>query len=129
MTLLVADPLPDAMSERQACDALDVCRNSLRAARKRYFFCGPPSPYRRKRKETVQPKALSAQEREQVKEVLYSDEYANQPPVQVYYSLLDQNISFVLSCYIHNSNFNTLPRSGYVQRPAHWRSKLARVFA
>ena len=47
MTLLVADPLPDAISERQACDVLDVCRNSLRAARKRYFFCGPPSPYRR----------------------------------------------------------------------------------
>ena len=92
MTLLVADPLPDAISERQACDVLDVCRNSLRAARKRYFFCGPPSPYRRKRKETVQPKALSAQEREQVKEVLYSDEYANQPPVQVYYSLLQHSI-------------------------------------
>ena len=92
MTLLVADPLPDAISERQACDVLDACRNSLRAARKRYFFCGPPSPYRRKRKETVQPKALSAQEREQVKEVLYSDEYANQPPVQVYYSLLQHSI-------------------------------------
>ena len=45
MTLLVADPLPDAISERQACDVLDACRNSLRAARKRYFFCGPPSPY------------------------------------------------------------------------------------
>ena len=92
MTLLMADSLPDAISERQACDVLDACRNSLRAARKRYFFCGPPSPYRRKRKETVQPKALSAQEREQVKEVLYSDEYVNQPPVQVYYNLLQYSI-------------------------------------
>lgn len=26
MTLLVADPLPDAISERQACDVLDVNR-------------------------------------------------------------------------------------------------------
>ncbi len=92
MTLLMADSLPDAISERQACDVLDVCRNSLRAARKRYFFCGPPNPYRRKRKETVQPRALSQEEREQVKEVLYSDEYVNQPPVQVYYNLLQYSI-------------------------------------
>ena len=73
-------------------DVLDACRNSLRAARKRYFFCGPPNPYRRKRKETVQPRALSQEEREQVKEVLYSDEYVNQPPVQVYYNLLQYSI-------------------------------------
>ena len=92
MTLLMADSLPDAIAERQACDVLDACRNSLRAARKRYFFCGPPNPYRRKRKETVQPRALSQEEREQVKEVLYSDEYVNQPPVQVYYNLLQYSI-------------------------------------
>ena len=28
MTLLVAKFLPNAMSERQACDVLDVCRNN-----------------------------------------------------------------------------------------------------
>lgn len=36
------------------------------------YFAPPPSPYRRKRKETVQPKALSKEEREQVSEVLYA---------------------------------------------------------
>ena len=92
MTLLVAKPLPEGVSEHQACNVLDVCRNSLRAARKRYLFCGPPNPYRRKRKETVQPRALSQDEREQLKEVLYSDEYVNQPPVQGYYSLLQHSI-------------------------------------
>src|SRR3546814_6661556 len=35
---------------------------------------------------------LSTQEREHVKELLGSDEYVNQPPVQVYYRLLQQSI-------------------------------------
>lgn len=43
-----SESLPISVSERQACDVLDVCRNSLRAARQRYYFCGPPNPYRRK---------------------------------------------------------------------------------
>ncbi len=92
MRLVAAESLPINVSERQACDVLNVCRNSVRAARRRYYFCGPPSPYRRKRTRTVQSKALSPQEREHVKEVLASDEYVNQPPVQVYYRLLQQSI-------------------------------------
>ena len=85
MRLVASESLPINVSERQACDVLNVCRNSVRAARRRYYFCGPPSPYRRKRTKTAQPKALSTQEREHVKELLGSDEYVNQPPVQVYY--------------------------------------------
>ncbi len=38
MSLLVAESLPALVSERQTCDVLDVCRNSLRAARKRYYW-------------------------------------------------------------------------------------------
>lgn len=90
MSLVLNEQLPAGVSERAACAVLDICRNSLRAARASYHFCGPVSPYRRKRKETLQPRALSAEERAVVKEVLLSAEYHDQPPVQVYYSLLEQ---------------------------------------
>lgn len=92
MNLLLEEPLPTRVSEREACDVLDICRNSLRAARSRYHFCGPASPYRRKRKETQQPRALSTEERAQVTEVLTSPQYHDQPPAQVYYGLLQQGI-------------------------------------
>lgn len=68
---------------------LGLCRNSVRAARKRYQFCGPPCPYRRKHKTNQQPNALSATERQEIKDTLLRDEYANQPPIQVYYHLLE----------------------------------------
>ena len=90
MNLLLTDPLPAGVSEREACVVLDICRNSLRAARDRYHFCGPISPHRRTRKATQQPRALSAEEREVVREVLTSEAYRDQPPAQVYYSLLEQ---------------------------------------
>lgn len=92
MMQLVRQPLPDRVSEREACDVLDLCRNSVRAARARYHFMGPASPYRRKRERSSQPRALSEAERSKVTEVLTSDEYADQPPAQVYYSLLQQGI-------------------------------------
>lgn len=92
MSLVLEGRLPADISEREACHALDLCRNSLRAARERYHFCGPLSPYRRKRKDTQQPRALSAEERTQVTEVLTGDEYQNQPPAQVYFNLLQQGI-------------------------------------
>ena len=92
MTRLLEEPLPFAVSERQACDALAICRNSLRAARARHGFCGPVSPERRKRRQAHQPRGLSAEERAEVKAVLTSPDYQDQPPTQVYYSLLQQGV-------------------------------------
>lgn len=83
MMQLVRQPLPDRVSEREACDVLDLCRNSVRTARARYHFMGPPSPYRRKRAHSCQPRALSEEERNRITEVLTSDECADQPPAQV----------------------------------------------
>lgn len=51
MINLVETPLPAEVSERAACEALALWRNTLRATRTRYHFCGPVSPYRQKRKE------------------------------------------------------------------------------
>lgn len=90
MSLLIDDQLPAHVSERQACDALNLCRNSLRAARARARFCGPVSPHRHRRRPAPQPRALSEAERTQVVQVLTSDHYQDQPPAQVYYDLLQQ---------------------------------------
>lgn len=92
MNLLVEDQLPRGVSEREACNVLDICRNSLRAARARYHFFGPISPYRRKRRKARQPRALSEEERMQATDILTSTEYQDQPPAQVYYSLLQQGV-------------------------------------
>lgn len=92
MKLLLDGPLPTGVSERAACSVLNICRNSWRAARARSQFCGPISPYRRQRQETQQPRALSAEERKEVREVLLSAEYHDQPPAQVYFSLLEQGV-------------------------------------
>ena len=50
------------------------------------------SPYRQKRKDSQQPRALTADERAEVLAVLTSEEYHDQPPTQVYYSLLGKGI-------------------------------------
>ncbi|XEI34815.1 hypothetical protein NMD14_09815 [Aeromonas veronii] len=70
MTLLLDEPMPANVSERNACSVPGICRNSLRTARARVHFCGPVSPYRRKRKETRQLRALSTEERAAVRPTL-----------------------------------------------------------
>lgn len=80
-----------SISERAVCDALDINRNTFRNANRAHRFCGPPAPQQGLcRKQSSQPRALSEREREEVKSVLTSDQYCNQPPVEVYYSLLEQ---------------------------------------
>lgn len=92
MSLLLDSPLPAGISERKACDVLAICRNTLRAIRDRFQFCRPVNRLRQQRKEAPQPRALSEEERQNVRAVLNSDEYHNQPPAQVYHSLLQQGV-------------------------------------
>lgn len=88
--MLVEQPLPLHVSERMACNVLNLCRNSLRNARKKFLFCGPIMPVNRSRKQAPQPRALSESERQEVKAVLNSNTYCDQPPIQVYHDLLQQ---------------------------------------
>lgn len=78
------------LSERVVCDALDLCRNTLRKARQDYYFCGPKLPAGLSRIRSVQPNALSDSERQEVLNLLNRPEYCNQPPVQVYFDLLQK---------------------------------------
>ena len=92
MNLLLNVPWPPGVSERQACEVLDLCCNSWRAARARAQFCGPINPLRRKRGVAGQPRALSPEQRAEVQKVLTDDQHHDQPPVQVFHSLLERGV-------------------------------------
>ena len=72
----------------RACHVLELNRSTVFARRKR---AANDLPVRRSRREAVQPRALSQQERATVTRILHSEEYCDQPPAEVYQRLLEQN--------------------------------------
>lgn len=71
-----------------ACEVLGLNRSTVYRRRKAAVDTHPP---RRSRKESVQPRALSAHEREHVIETLHSAPYCDQPPAEVYQRLLEKD--------------------------------------
>jgi putative transposase len=86
--MMIAESLSSGMTERLACKVLNLCRNTVRSARRRLSFIGPQELPSRCRKDARQPKALDAHEQQQVLEVLNDESYCNQPPMRVYHNLL-----------------------------------------
>ena len=84
MNLLIAER-PTHVPLQAACNALGLNRSSVYARRTRTQ--GEPQ---RSRKSAPQPRALSAQERQRVRDVLASAEFCNQPPLEVYHTLLER---------------------------------------
>ncbi len=78
---------PAGLSLTQACQSLQLNRSSVYARRDRAANDSPPQ---RSRQKSVQPRALSAQERATVINTLHSEPYRDQPPAEVYHSLLEQ---------------------------------------
>lgn len=79
---------PERLPMVQACRALAVNRSSVYARRRRATHAGEPQ---RSRRHAVQPRALSEAERQTVIETLHSEAYCDQPPVEVYQRLLEQD--------------------------------------
>lgn len=78
-----ADDVPLAT----ACDALGIPRSTFYARQAtRERTAG------RSRKHVWQPRALRAEERQRVREILNSEEFCNQPPAEVYQRLLERGI-------------------------------------
>jgi putative transposase len=78
--------LADQLSVRQACRLLTLSRATFyRRGVKPREFCGPRIPKR-------VPRALSAPEREEVRQILYSDRFVNQSVREVYATLLDEGL-------------------------------------
>ena len=80
-----AEELLPQVGAGRVCDALGVSRATL---------------YRRRRRETTEPppsrpppaRALESGERQQVLEVLRSERFMDQPPAEVYATLLDEEV-------------------------------------
>ncbi|HEK0781913.1 TPA: IS3 family transposase [Proteus mirabilis] len=90
--MIAANELPPSLSERKVCDVLSLCRNTYRSLRRKLSFIGPYLPPDRCRKNSYQPRALKPAERKEVLDVFGRDEYQNQPPVQIYYHLLQLGV-------------------------------------
>jgi len=79
---------PDKLPLAQACRVLGLNRSTVYAHQKRAANDEPPQ---RSRQQSVQPRALSDQERAAVVETLHSEPYHDQPPAEVYQRLLEQD--------------------------------------
>ncbi len=83
----VLEQKPDSLPMTQACRGLALNRSTLYARRHR---AANDAAVNRSRQHAVQPRALSAQERATVIDTLHSEDYCDQPPAEVYQSLLEQ---------------------------------------
>jgi putative transposase len=86
---VVLEQKPPRLPLSRACHALSLNR-SVVYAHQRHAANDERAP-RRSRKQATQPRALSAEERDDVEKVLHSKAYVNQPPAEVYQRLLEQN--------------------------------------
>lgn len=87
MSVLIAHR-PERLALQLACQSLDINRSSVYARQ-----AAPHEPGEAKAPVQAgpQPRALSPEDREQVRAVLNSDEFCDQPPHQVYHQLLERD--------------------------------------
>jgi putative transposase len=84
----VIEHRPDRLPMSIACQALGLNRSSVYARHKR---ANNKTPSKQSRKNSVQPRALSKQERAHVIETLHSESYRDQPPAEIYQRLLEED--------------------------------------
>lgn len=89
---VVIEQRPERLPFATACRALGLNRGSVYARSKRSAQGEDQAEHckRRSRVSALQPRALSAQERQVVIDIMQSDEHVDQPPAQVYHKLLQE---------------------------------------
>ena len=88
MSVLITER-PVSIPLQAACRALGLNRSSVYARRRR---TREPVTSQVSRKKAPQPRALAPEERQRVHELLTSAEFCNQPPVEVYHTLLERGV-------------------------------------
>jgi putative transposase len=83
---LAIEQRPSRLPLSVACQVLGINRSSV--YQRRRGLVG--SKANRSRKDAPQPRALSVQERQDVRDTLRSEEYCNQPPAEVHQRLLEK---------------------------------------
>lgn len=79
---------PERLTLRMACRHVGLHRSTVYARQK--LSQRPEGENSRDRTQAPQPRALTAQERESVLQLLNSEEFCDQPPMQVYMRLLER---------------------------------------
>ena len=82
--------LPQNIPIARACDALGLSRSTVYHRKSRKCHNAEQLSEARSREHCKQHRALSPAEREAVLEVLNSEEFVDQPPMQVYHTLLER---------------------------------------
>lgn len=120
---IVLEQRPERLPFATACRALGLNRGSMYARRKRADQGTEQCTQieRRSRANTVQPRALSEQERQVVSGILQSDEHVDQPPAQIYHKLLQEQRYYCSISTMHRI-MNSLGQGGERrnQRPAQY---------
>lgn len=86
----LVEQAPARLPLTTACQALGLNRSVVYARRHALTVTDEERTRRRGRDHCHQPRALSAQENQRLREVLYSPEHRDQPPPEIYAELLEQ---------------------------------------
>jgi len=113
----VMEHRPQRLPLVRACSALGLNRGTIYARQRQVTHDEPAA--QRSRKKSIQPRALSSEERTKVIQVLHSKSYADQPPAEVYQRLLEQG-QYLCSVSTMHRILRALGESGdrRNQRPA-----------
>lgn len=89
MSLLI-DDRPNAIPLIKACEALAINRSTLYWRRGQRDLSDQQKQSNRSRKHCEQSRALAAEERNRLLRLFNSDEFVDQPPMEIYHTLLDR---------------------------------------
>lgn len=90
MNLLVEQCNSQGVPLTRGCDALGVNRSTVYSRRSSAAVSDEQRATNQSRKNSPQPRALSEGERQSVRETFCSEEFADQPPAEVYHALLER---------------------------------------
>ena len=89
MTLLI-DDRDDVIPLSKACDALAINRSTVYWRKGRSELTEQQKQDKRSRKHCKQKRALTSEERNRILTLFSSDEFIDQPPMEVYHTLLER---------------------------------------
>lgn len=89
MNLLI-DNRPDRVPLSKACDALAINRSTLYWRRGRQDLSEEQKQANRSRKHCQQTRSLTPEERNRLLTLFNSDEFVDQPPMEIYHTLLER---------------------------------------
>ena len=98
---LVLDERPASVPFAAACRALGVSRSAMYRRRDQRAAAGNAVAPSTGRKTSAQPRALNDDERRRVLDTLNSERFCDQPPAQIFHTLLDEGVRLCSIATMH----------------------------